>query len=39
VKWPGQRRGDWPEVSFEELMGTVEFRVGERAHITVDSRV
>jgi ferredoxin like protein len=29
----------WPAVSFEELMGTVEFRVGERPHIVVDSQV
>jgi ferredoxin like protein len=29
----------WPEVSFEDRMATVEFRVGERAHITVDSQV
>ncbi|MEZ5236121.1 MAG: ferredoxin family protein [Acidimicrobiia bacterium] len=26
----------WPAVSFEDRMATVEFRVGERAHITVD---
>ena len=29
----------YPEVSFDERMATVEFRVGERAHITVDSDV
>jgi ferredoxin like protein len=29
----------WRGVSFEERMGTVDFRVGERAHITVDSEV
>src|SRR5262249_29762930 len=29
----------WPEMSFAELIGTVEFRVGARAHITVDSGV
>ncbi len=29
----------WAAVSFEERMATVEFRVGERAHITVDSDV
>jgi len=33
--WLG-RGDDWPEVSFEDRMGTVEFRVGTRAHITVD---
>ena len=27
----------YPDVSFEERMATVEFRVAERAHITVDS--
>ena len=26
----------WPDVSFEDRMATVEFRVGTRAHITVD---
>ena len=26
----------WPEVSFEDRMATIEFRVGTRAHITVD---
>ena len=25
----------WPEMAFAELIGTVEFRVGQRAHITV----
>jgi ferredoxin like protein len=29
----------WAEVAFEDRMATVEFRVGERAHITVDSQV
>src|ERR1039458_3904537 len=29
----------YAEVSFEERMASVEFRVGERAHITVDSDV
>jgi ferredoxin like protein len=29
----------WPQVSFEDLMGTVEFRVGPLAHIVVDSGV
>jgi ferredoxin like protein len=29
----------YPEVSFDERMATVEFRVGERAHITVDSEI
>ena len=28
-----------PVVSFEDRMATVEFRVGERAHIVVDSEV
>lgn len=28
-----------PDVSFEDQMATVEFRVGERAHIVVDSEV
>lgn len=26
----------WPPVSFEDRMATVDFRVGERAHITID---
>lgn len=26
----------WPDVSFEDRMATVEFRIGTRAHITVD---
>jgi ferredoxin like protein len=29
----------WASVSFEDRMATVDFRVGERAHITVDSDV
>jgi ferredoxin like protein len=29
----------WRGISFEERMATVDFRVGERAHITVDSEV
>ena len=29
----------YAEVSFDERMATVEFRVGERAHITVDAEV
>lgn len=29
----------YPEVSFEDRMSTVEFRVGQRAHITVDSGI
>jgi ferredoxin like protein len=29
----------WGGVSFEERMATVEFRVGERAHIVVDADV
>ena len=29
--------GTWRGISFEDRMSTVEFRVGERAHITVDS--
>ena len=28
--------GDWAPVSFEDRMALVDFRVGERAHITVD---
>lgn len=28
---------EWPEIAFEDRMGTAEFRVHERAHITVDS--
>lgn len=35
----GGAGGGWPETSFAELIGTVEFRVGPRAHITVDSGV
>jgi ferredoxin like protein len=30
---------DWPRVSFEDRMATVDFRVSSRAHITVDSDV
>ena len=26
----------WPELAFDDRMATVEFRVGERAHITID---
>ena len=34
---PTSTLGDeWPDVSFEDRMNTVEFRVGTRAHITVD---
>lgn len=33
---PGER---WEDVSFEDRMGTVDFRVGERPHIVVDSDV
>jgi len=29
----------WPTVSFEARMGTIDFRVSSRAHITVDSDV
>jgi ferredoxin like protein len=29
----------WRGISFEDRMATVDFRVGERAHITVDSEV
>ena len=29
----------WRGISFEDRMATVDFRVGERAHITVDSDV
>lgn len=29
----------WPDIAFEDRMATVEFRVGERPHITVDSDV
>ncbi len=29
----------WRGISFEERMATVDFRVGDRAHITVDSDV
>ena len=37
---PMRERDDgYPETSFDERMGTVEFRVGERAHIIVDSDV
>ena len=34
---PGDRR--WDGVSFEERMATVDFRVGERPHISVDADV
>ena len=30
---------EYPGVSFEDRMATVEFRVGQRAHIMVDSQV
>jgi ferredoxin like protein len=34
---PNAALGDnWADVSFEDRMGLVEFRVGTRAHITVD---
>ncbi|HLH27317.1 MAG TPA: 4Fe-4S dicluster domain-containing protein [Acidimicrobiales bacterium] len=29
----------WPEISFEDRMASVDFRVAARAHITVDSDV
>lgn len=29
----------WPAVSFEDRMGTVEFRIAKDAHITVDSEI
>ena len=31
----GEHSG-YPDISFEDLIGTVDFRVDERAHITVD---
>jgi ferredoxin like protein len=33
---PGPGEETWAPVSFEARMGTVEFRVGSRAHISVD---
>ena len=33
---PIAARSVWADVSFEDRMGLVEFRVGTRAHITVD---
>lgn len=33
------QRVDYPEISFEDRMATVEFRVHERAHIVVDDRI
>ena len=38
---PGMRHGApaWDQLSFEERMATVDFRVSERAHIVVDSDV
>jgi ferredoxin like protein len=36
---PGPGADRWAETSFEQRMDTVEFRVGERAHIEVDSAV
>jgi len=33
---PNDAGAHWPEVSFEDRMATVEFRIGTRAHITVD---
>src|SRR5712675_438812 len=32
----GSMSGDYPDISFEDRMDLVEFRVHERAHITVD---
>ncbi len=29
----------WPELSFEDLIGTTRFDVHERAHITVDDEI
>ena len=29
----------WPEVSFEDLIGSTRFDVHERAHITVDDEI
>ncbi|HUY67236.1 MAG TPA: hypothetical protein VMV06_10495, partial [Acidimicrobiales bacterium] len=38
--WPGGTAPTpWRGVSFEERMATVDFRTGDRAHITVDSEV
>ena len=34
-----QHQPGWAELSFDDRMATVEFRVGERAHIVVDSDV
>lgn len=34
-----ERDPTWPERSFEDRMGTAEFRVHERAHIVVDGDV
>jgi ferredoxin like protein len=35
----GVRMSEWPELSFEDRMATVDFRVHHRAHITVDADV
>lgn len=31
-----ERDNAWPEISFEERIGTAEFRIHEKAHITVN---
>jgi len=36
ARTPNPAEETWAPVSFEDRMGTVEFRVGSRAHITVD---
>jgi ferredoxin like protein len=36
---PAEDQPRWRGVSFEDRMATVDFRVGGRAHITVDSEV
>ncbi len=36
---PGPEMPRWRGISFEDRMATVDFRVGRRAHITVDSEV
>ena len=36
---PDPGSGGWDTMSFDDRMATVGFRVGERAHITVDSEV
>jgi ferredoxin like protein len=39
LEWAERDGVRWADLSFEDRMATVEFRVGERAHITVEADV